>query len=81
MEDTLQRNKRGPGAQKGNVGHSKHHAQTDVGKETGNGGHFLKSKRGKQDSAKVGRKRKGNGGHSPEKHKGTGEAKGEWRTL
>ena len=33
--------------QKGNGGHSKHHAQTDAGKEKGNGGHFLDKQKGK----------------------------------
>ena len=70
MEDTVQRNKRGLKKQTGNGGHSKIHAQSDAGKEKGNGGHFLEKQKGKARKSQVGRKHRGNGGHSPEKQKG-----------
>jgi len=38
--------------QKGNGGHSKHHAQSDVRKEKGNGGHFLDKQKGKAKKSK-----------------------------
>ena len=59
MEDTVQRNKRALREQRENGGHSKHRAQSDAGKEEGNGGHFLEKQRGKANSAKLRKKHKG----------------------
>ncbi len=81
MEDTVQANKRALRKQKGNGGQSKHHAQSDAGKENGNGGHFLEKQKRKARKSQVGRKHRGNGGHSPNIQKRTGRAKGERRTL
>ena len=67
--------------QKGNGGHSKHHAQSDVRKEKGNGGHYLDKQKGKANKSKWEGNAEGVEHTLQTKKKGTGEAKRIWKTL
>ena len=77
--------------QKGNGGHSKHHAQTDAGKEKGNGGHFLDKQKGKarnpsgketqREWRTLSRQTKGNWGSKKEMEGNGGQAYCGWPTA